>query len=116
MSEGTVRILISMVAANILMYLVWLTGIILACKTWKRNPKASLFTLLAIVFLFVFNLTSIFLSALPIALRDSDYSMVRIATLTGIAHVVLSILSAGSWGLLLAAIFIERKPSFQQKT
>jgi hypothetical protein len=109
--DPIVAYLSSIIIYQIPIYLVWLVGIILACTTQKRNPKTSLYTLLAIASLIVMNLAGICIGMMPLVLRDRGYAMFRISMITNGAHALLSILSAGGWGLLLAAIFIERKPS-----
>jgi hypothetical protein len=111
MSEAIVPLLVSNFVYHIPIYLVWLAGIILAGSTRKRNPKASLFTILAIASMFVFNLISMYVAIMPIVWRERGYNILRLSMMTGGLTFLLAILNACSFGLLLAAIFIERKPS-----
>jgi hypothetical protein len=108
MQNEILMITISNMATHIPVYLVWLTGIFLAIGSRKHNPRSSLFTILAIAFMFVLNLIGIFLSILPIRLTKQGYTMMNIGMILSVARIAMSILSAGVWGLLLAAIFGER--------
>jgi hypothetical protein len=111
MSHPITLLLISNIAYHIPLYLVWLAGIILACLTRKRNPRASLFTLLAIVSMFIVSAISIYVSVIPIIGADRGYPLLRLSMITAIARILLSILNACGFGLLLAAVFVNRKPS-----
>jgi hypothetical protein len=101
-------ITIANMATHIPVYLVWLTGIIIAVGSRKRNPKSSMFAILAIAFMFALSLIGIFMAALPMQLNKQGYTMRNIGMILSAANIVISILSAGAWGLLLAAIFGER--------
>jgi hypothetical protein len=111
MSQVIVSFLISNIVYHIPIYLVWLAGILLACSTRERNPKASLYTILAIASMFVFSLISMYVGMMPLIWRDRGYNLVRIGMITAGANILLAVLNACCFGLLLAAIFIERKPS-----
>jgi hypothetical protein len=111
MSKTIVPLLVSNFIYNIPLYLAWSAGIILAVSTRKRNPKASLFTILAIASMFVFGLISMYVAMIPIIWRERGYDLLRLGMTTAGLTFILAILNACSFGLLLAAIFIERKPS-----
>jgi hypothetical protein len=111
MSQTITPFLISNITYHIPIYLVWLVGIILACSNRKRHPQASLFTLLAIASMFIFSLISMYVGLIPIIWRDRGYTLLHISMITGTANILLAILNACSYGLLLAAIFVERKAS-----
>jgi hypothetical protein len=93
------------------MYLIWLTGVVIACSTRKRNPTPSLFALLAIGAMFVLSLIGTYVGLMPLLWRERGYDLVRFSMISGVANILLSILNAGCFGLLLAAIFVDRKPS-----
>lgn len=109
MQKDLIMITLSSIAIHIPIYLVWLAGIIMAIVTWKRNPRPSLFAILAIAFNFVLSLIGIFVSTLPIRMTQQGYTMERISMLLLVVNCVVAILQAGSWGLLLAAIFSGRR-------
>jgi|WetSurMetagenome_2_1015567.scaffolds.fasta_scaffold329605_2 hypothetical protein len=108
MQNEILMITISNMATHIPVYLVWLAGIFLAIDSRKRNPRSSLFAILAIAFMFALNLIGIFMSTLPMRLNKQGYTMLNIGMILSVANIAMSILSAGGWGLLLAAIFSER--------
>lgn len=109
MWNETVPIVLGNMVTHFPMYIVWLIGIILAIATWKRNPKPSLFAVLAIALLFMLDLINIFVLTIPMRLTKQGYAVTHISTMILIANLTLTILKAGSWGFLLAAIFSGRK-------
>ena len=109
MSDNTFPIILGNVVTHSPMYIVWVIGIILAIATWKRNPRPSLFAVLAITLLFIFDLISIFVLTIPMRLTERGKAVTHIGTMILIANLTLTILKAGSWGFLLAAIFGGRK-------
>ena len=109
MMNPVITTILTNMAIHIPLYLVWLAGIILALITWKRNSQSSLFAILGIVSMFIFDLISIYMITVPMRMSGKGYAGAHIAMVISIANVVLTILKAGSWGLLLAAIFIGRK-------
>jgi hypothetical protein len=109
MLSPVITTILTNMAIHIPLYLVWLVGIILALATWNRNPRPSLFALLGIVAMFVFDMISIYMITIPMQLGEKGYAVANIAMVISIANVVLTILKACGWGLLLAAIFVGRK-------
>jgi hypothetical protein len=101
-------IIISNMAPQIPIYLVWLTGIILAIDSRKRNPRSSLYAILATVLMFVLSLIGNLMSILPMQMHKQGSSILNISMMTSYIRFGMSFLSAGAWGLLLAAIFGER--------
>lgn len=96
--------------ANLPLLIVWLVGIILAITHWRKQPRPSLFTLLAIViFLIVFVVGTLVNNLGPLFLfeRGISHSSFRIISL--ISNLVLNLFSAGAWVLLLLAIFKQKK-------
>jgi hypothetical protein len=120
MQKELIMVAVSNIATHSPIYLVWLAGIVMAILTWKRNPRPSLFAILAIAFMFVLDLVGIFMVMLPLRLTQQGYSMTRISMLVTFVSVALAILRAGGWVLLLAAIFNGRRAlsafSFQNAT
>jgi len=94
-----------------------LVGIIIAIATWKRNPKSSLFALIAIVLFFILRVLGAVMNLLPYMLsRQLDLFPSQIGFFSTVSGVILNILDAGAWGLLLAAIFSGRKAKTEQKS
>lgn len=107
--------LISPLLAGLPLLIVWIVGIILAITHWGKQPRRSLFTLLAIViFVLVFIGGILFNNFGPPLLIESGmpWSTYRIIFL--ISNLVFNLFSTGAWVLLLLAIFKQKKA--QQET
>ncbi len=88
------------------LFLVWLAGIILSLVSWRRHPKVSLLTFIAIAGLFIASLISTYLSSwLTLMLRDQGWSVRQMGSAFMAKDVLLSVAKANSWGFLLTAIF-----------
>jgi hypothetical protein len=89
--------------------LVWLVGVILSLSYWRRHPKVSRFTLIAIAVLFVESLAGTYLSLyLPLTLSERGWNSGRLGILLSTVGFARALVRAVSWGLLLAAIFARR--------
>jgi hypothetical protein len=91
--------------------LVILVGILLSIARWKRHPKASLITLIALGFylikVFVFTALNYWIPSL----RESlNWSFAAINNLYTVLHVVSDIGFAVVIVLLVAAAFVNRAP------
>ncbi|HEX5736155.1 MAG TPA: hypothetical protein VF131_25225 [Blastocatellia bacterium] len=88
--------------------IVMVVGIIIAFARWKRHPKISLLTLLALggqVILFVINITlNLYAGRVLFATWTSD----QISTFYTVKYIISSLIEAGLWVLVLLAIFNER--------
>jgi hypothetical protein len=91
--------------------IVLLVGLILAIVRWRKDPRISLLTLLAIVLVAGITIIGVFTnSVLPYILYDNtdlDYSTIGI--IFSVVSVVFNIGTAVSWVLLLIALFGKRK-------
>ena len=91
--------------------IVLLVGLIIAITRWKKNPRVSLLTLLAIILVSGITIVGVFTnSVLPYILynnSDLDYSTIGI--IFSVITVLFNLLSAGSWILLLVALFGKKK-------
>jgi hypothetical protein len=86
--------------------LAWLVGIILAIVYWRKHPRVSLLTLIAIVALLAKSLIGSAVAMwLPITLREQGWVASQIGVILVVIGIVQSLVSAVLWGLLLAAIF-----------
>ena len=64
--ETTIVTTLSILLAQLPIFLVWLIGIILSFFYWKRHPKVSLFALIAFLgFTCMLIITSVFNSIMP---------------------------------------------------
>ena len=114
------QIIVQAILPNLAIYapivLVLLVGFILAIVTWKKHPKASLLTILAIP-LFILNiLLSLVVPFLPQFLLYLNVRMnFPIRTLAIISNILLSALGFIGWILILLAIFLRRKPKAKSK-
>lgn len=90
--------------------LVWLVGFILSLVFWKRNPKVCLLTLIAMSGFAITTLVNSYLSTwLPFRLNEQGMPMNKISSLLTIKAIISSLINAGLWGLVIAAIFGGRK-------
>ena len=91
--------------------IVLLVGFIIAITRWRKNPRVSLLTLLAIILVSGITIVGVFTnSVLPYILynnSDLDYSTIGI--IFSVITVLFNLLSAGSWILLLVALFGKKK-------
>ena len=87
--------------------LVMLIGLVLALTRWRRHPRASAFLAAGIAILFLGVLFGAMLNgALPWLASRTGGS--RLGALVGAVSLVRSFVTAGAWGLVLAAVFADR--------
>ena len=91
--------------------LVWLVGLILALIFWKRHPRVSLLTVIAILGLLILSFLGTYLNiALPVTLHSrNNLSFSQLTMTLAVVNIIISVFSAILWGLLVAAIFGWRK-------
>jgi hypothetical protein len=100
---------LTVLAVSIPIYIVWLVGLILAIVNWKKMPKASLLTVIAIVILFLAGVAGqVFSLNYPIMAHESGLSYAKIGLVTAIVGIANVLLTTACWGMLLAAIFGRR--------
>lgn len=96
------------------LYITWLVGIVLALVRWKRHPRVSLMTVIALTSMLV--LTIAFTSDnlwLPFLIKNLGLGPIDIGPILLIRIIPEFILLPGVWIVLLAAIFGGRKPKAQ---
>lgn len=102
--------ILTVYAAQIPFYLVWLVGLILAIVFWKKQPKASLLAVIGLAGIFILNVVGTYTSTfLSMNLYESGMSTREIGIAMGIRTIVFNILGASFWGLIIASIFVGRK-------
>lgn len=91
--------------------LVWLVGVVLAIVHWRHHPRVSLLTVIGLAVLTVMTVVSVFLGTwLPRWLFESGrMSVNELGNVMAVVRVVESLISAGAFGLILAAIFSGRR-------
>jgi hypothetical protein len=103
---------LTVLATSTPIYIVWLVGLILAIVNWKKMPKASLLTIIAIVILFLAGVAGqVFSLNYPIMANDSGLSYAKIGLVMAIVGIANVLLTTACWGMLLAAIFGRRNPA-----
>jgi len=94
------------------LYIAWLVGLILAIVNWKKIPKPSLLTIIAIVSLFLFSVAyGIFSMNYPISAYEKGISSTQISNVVQVVNFINNLLTAACLGLILAAIFGRRNPA-----
>jgi hypothetical protein len=103
---------LTVLATSTPIYIAWLVGLILAIVNWKKMPKASLLTVIAIVILFLAGVAGqVFSLNYPITAHESGLSYAKISLVMGIVRIIDVLLTTACWGMLLAAIFGRRNPA-----
>lgn len=94
------------------MYLVVLAGIVISIMRWKRHPKASLLTLIALVFYLIKSFAFTAINYWIPTLRESmHWSYATAIHLYTVLEVVNDIAFAAVLVLLVAAAFANRQPA-----
>jgi hypothetical protein len=93
---------------NLPVVIVWIVGIIFALTRWKRHPKISLLTFLALggqLILFLVNaVLNIYASRVLFGAWNSE----QISSFYTVKYSIMSLIEAGLWIMLLYAIFSMR--------
>ena len=90
--------------------LVWLAGFILAIAYWRRHPRASLLTVIALVIFLLESVVNTYLNLwLPLMLSERGIATFQMSQILVVKGIVTSIILAVAWGLLIAAIFGGRQ-------
>jgi hypothetical protein len=94
------------------LYIAWLVGLILAIVYWKKMPKASLLTIIAIGILFLISIAGqVFSLNFPILAHKNGLSYEKIGVVMAAVGFINVLLTTACWGMLLAAIFGRRNPA-----
>lgn len=96
--------------ASLPLLIVWIVGIILAITHWRKQPRPSLFTLLAIIIFLIALVGGILFNNFGPPLMSQSgipWSTYRIIFL--FSNLLFNLFSAGAWVLLLLAIFKQKK-------
>jgi hypothetical protein len=89
--------------------LVWLAGFILAAVHWRKHPRVSLLTVIALAIFLIEGLVDTYLNLwLPLMLSERGMAAVQMGQFFTAKGIVTSIIGAVAWGLVVAAIFSGR--------
>lgn len=89
---------------NLLLYIVWLSGIAIALSSWYQHPRVSLLTVISLSGFIVLTLTHTFF----VAWLPTHTSPSQVGIFFGVFGVFTSIVAAGLWGMILVAILGSR--------
>jgi hypothetical protein len=88
------------------LYLVWLVGIGLAIARWERQPRVSLFTLIALAILLVTSVVSAYISVqMTVSFVEWGWSSAKIGIFFTVYRIIHAMLETIAFVLLLIAIF-----------
>jgi len=89
--------------------MIWLVGAILSIVYWRRHPKVSRLTLIAIAIFLVESLLSTYaMIYMPAMSRERGLTNVQLSLYYLLYTIVASLMQAVAWGFILAAIFGRR--------
>ncbi len=98
------------IAQYFIIALVWIVAAVLSLAYWRRHPKVSRLTLIAIAIFFVESLASVCgISYLPFMLRDAGWANGIPSLFFTLTGMISSVTRAVAWSFIVAAIFSQRK-------
>jgi hypothetical protein len=93
-------------------FIVWAIGIVLALSRWRRHPRASQFTIVALIVMIVVTVaTRIIYILLPMTMRSSGWSPTEMAIIYNVIGIGSTLIQAIAWAMILWAIFGWRDQS-----
>jgi hypothetical protein len=98
------------VALQAPVYLIWLGGILLAILTWRKNPRVSLLSVIALALLLLNSILGTVLNSLiPIMMQRSGMDFRQFGMISLIRGLLQTVIACVAWILVLAAVFGWRK-------
>lgn len=92
------------------LFLVWIIGIVLAALR-LREPRFRV-VLIALVLFLILGIGGVIInSVLPVTLMRRSFTAAQVGGVLGFVGLIRIILEAGTWGLLLIALFRVARPS-----
>lgn len=89
--------------------LVFLVGIILALVWMKRHPAVSIMAIIAFILFGFTTVAGVIKGFLPVIMNYSGANFSRIATITGFANIILTVINLIGWILIVIAVFGWRR-------
>jgi lipoprotein signal peptidase len=100
----------SQLIPQIPVFLVMLAGIILAIVYWRRHPRASAYTLIALMIFLITGLIGTAINIyLPQMLVQGVANIQRAVTILSGLNLAIALVRVVGWGLIFAAIFTGRQ-------
>ena len=110
MPNFMLRLALQALATAIPLFIIWIVGLVLAIIRWKKDPKKAIFTLLAILLIGLVLLLEIAWNIFGVRWVNTNPNVIRMARTLFIAiPLAINLLRAGSWVLILLAIFSRPK-------
>lgn len=89
---------------------IYIGGLVVAVVTWRRHPRVSLLTTIALGILLVNLIGGTFVTSLvPLLMTRGAWSASEVGSIFGVYGVLSALLTTIAFGLLLWAIFGWRK-------
>ena len=108
-SSSVIPTLMTQMASQSPVLIVYVLGIVLALIFWRRCPTSCVFTLIAMAILLLTTVAQTFLNIYVVQLRASQgWTSAQVGTFFTINALVGGVLRAAAMGLLLAAVFMGR--------
>ena len=108
-SSGLLAAILTSCVVHIPTLLVWIAGAVLAIMHWRKYPQVSMFTLAALGIFIVLTVAGTILSIwLPVTIMRDTRDADQVGIILTISGCIQSLIAAGAWGLILAAIFKGR--------
>ena len=105
-----IRNTMTQLATSLPLLIAWLVGLILAIGRWKKNPRVSLLTLLALIILGIVHILSVaFNTSFYYIASMNGMNGITVRTIQIVVQVVFSLGNAAGWVLLLIALFGKGK-------
>lgn len=110
MTSGMLFPALATLAARLPMYVVWIVAIALAVSRWERHRTVSLLVLISVVVELVLSVVGILVAmALPTWMLREGMASSQVGTAMSVVGLVQSLISAVCWGLVIGAVFIDRR-------
>ena len=87
-------------------FIAWTVGVVLAITNWRKHPRVSLFTVIALAIFATSALcgTGVSVPTTTSAMRG-EIEVAQLGSLLLASNLAFALLNAVAWGFLLAAIF-----------
>ena len=106
---------LTQLATTLPLLIAWLVGIIIAIVHWKKNPRTSLLTLIALVILGGVHILSVtFNTSFYYIASMNGMNGMTVRTIQIVVQVLFSLVNAGGWVMLLVALFGKSKKKAEE--
>lgn len=113
MSVNYIAVFLPQLAFSLPALAVFITGLVLAIVRRKYYPKACTYAIIAFSLLIFERLVSVItFTVLQYIMLQGSGNYSSYAIVNGVLNIFFALVSAGAIGLLIAAIFADRKPAY----